>query len=213
MGRRNKGVYKPGGKKWRDVIVAPKAFIYSNERDLSTIRNKEIYQELKSAMSRFHSVLGVRQQDIKIADFDKSVLGVHFTDSVTGKSDKILLNSAYFDSDGLTKQKLINSERSSYDAGWSTRTNKPIAHTITHELAHATWNSHLKSRNAQLAKGEIMTIYKNWQKDKNTSKLGYGAYSHTNVNEFWAEVVTKAMHGESDQYTKAIKKIIKRYSL
>lgn len=33
------------------------------------------------------------------------------------------------------------------------------------------------------------------------------------VNEFWAEVCTKAVHGKADKYTKAAKDIIKKYKL
>lgn len=45
------------------------------------------------------------------------------------------------------------------------------------------------------------------------SKQGYGKYAKTNVNEFWAEVCTKAVHGKADKYTKAAKDIIKKYKL
>ena len=38
-------------------------------------------------------------------------------------------------------------------------------------------------------------------------------YAKTNVNEFWAEVCTKAVHGKADKYTKAAKDIIKKYKL
>ena len=53
--------------------------------------------------------------------------------------------------------------------------------------------------------------YKKWGNDK--SKQGYGKYAKTNVNEFWAEVCTKAVHGKADKYTKAAKDIIKKYKL
>lgn len=35
----------------------------------------------------------------------------------------------------------------------------------------------------------------------------------TNVSEFWAETVTKAIHGKSDKYTTAVKNIAKKYKL
>ena len=55
------------------------------------------------------------------------------------------------------------------------------------------------------------SLYKKWGNDK--SKQGYGKYAKTNVNVFWAEVCTKAVHGKGDKYTKAAKDIIKKYKL
>ena len=40
-----------------------------------------------------------------------------------------------------------------------------------------------------------------------------GKYAETNVSEFWAETVTKAIHGKSDKYTKKVKEICKKYKL
>lgn len=42
---------------------------------------------------------------------------------------------------------------------------------------------------------------------------GYGSYGKTNVDEFWAEVVTKGIHGKSDKYTKKAIGIAKKYKL
>ena len=46
-------------------------------------------------------------------------------------------------------------------------------------------------------------LFKSWKKDN--KKSGYGKYAETNVSEFWAETVTKAIHGKSDKYTKKVK--------
>lgn len=86
-----------------------------------------------------------------------------------------------------------------------------MAHIITHELAHATWNSNLSSPNAKAAGKSVNSLYKKWRADK--GKSGYGKYASTNVSEFWAEVCTKAVHGKSDKYTSAAKGIIKKYKL
>lgn len=51
------------------------------------------------------------------------------------------------------------------------------------------------------------------EKKKDKTKKGYGRYSMTNVNEFWAETVTKAVHGRSDKYTTAVKRIARKYKL
>ena len=56
-----------------------------------------------------------------------------------------------------------------------------------------------------------------WQvvvkRKKDKTKKGYGRYSMTNVNEFWAETVTKAVHRRSDKYTTAVKRIARKYKL
>ena len=86
-----------------------------------------------------------------------------------------------------------------------------MAHTVTHELAHATWNSHFTGEKYKRAGQEIKTLSARWLRDR--KKTGYGKYASTNLDEFWAETVTKAVHGKSDYYTNAVKKIIKRYKL
>lgn len=58
---------------------------------------------------------------------------------------------------------------------------------------------------------EIKALYKKWRAD--TKKKGYGSYGERNVDEFWAETTTKAVHGTSDKYTRAVKSIVKKYKL
>lgn len=47
-------------------------------------------------------------------------------------------------------------------------------------------------------------------KDK---RSGYGKYSRTNVNEFFAEAITKSVHGNNDKYSRKLTRIIKKYKL
>lgn len=165
-----------------------------------------MYKETKEAISRYHAVMGVRQRNVKLADMADGTLGVHST--VDGKSDAIYLNKKYFNQgEKAVKEKTM----AGYKSGWHTETNKPTAHTVTHELAHATWNNHLTSTNAKAAGVEIEALYKKWKGDR--GKRGYGKYARTNVNEFWAETSTKAVHGTADKYTRAAKDIVKRYKL
>ena len=98
-----------------------------------------------------------------------------------------------------------------YNNGWQTKTNKPVAHVVTHELGHALWNTHKSSTNAIMAEVEIRKLYKQWKNDK--KKTGYGLYSKSNINEFWAETCTKAVHGKADKYTNAVKDIVRKYKL
>ena len=167
----------------------------NNVRDLATIKDGAVYKEMKEGISRYHSVMGVRQRSVKIADLPDRVNGVHVT-SARSESEGVFLNSKVFDN--LSRSQIRQRVNSAYDSGWSTRTNKPIQHTITHELAHA-------------AGKEIVALRKQWAKD--TKKKGYGDYSKTNTNEFWAEVVAKAVHGTPDKYTRAAKAIVKKYKL
>lgn len=177
-----------------------------NIESLKSIKDKKLYNELKAAISRYHSELGIPQKEIKLATL-QDAYGVHVTEN--GKSKAIYLNKSLYKKG--TVQSITEQKKNDYASGWATKTNKPVAHTLTHELAHATWNSHLSSPNAKAAGKEIKYLYKKWSGDKR--KSGYGKYSKTNVNEFWAETVTKAIHGKSDKYTNAAKKIIKQFKL
>ena len=173
---------------------------------LKNIKDPQVYKDTKEAISRYHAVMGVRQREVKLANLGAGTLGVHVTEN--GQSKAVYLNKKTF----KQKEKDIKAQTNEgYKSGWHTQTNKPMAHTITHELAHATWNSHLSAPNAKAATKEVTTLYKSWLKDK--SKTGYGRYARTNVNEFWAETVTKAVHGKSDKYTTAVKRIAKKYKL
>ena len=176
---------------------------------LVSIKNPKVYKAVKESISRFHSVLGVRQKDIKIATMDAGVGGVHISQG--GVSKQVVLNKQVFNGKNTTTQSVAKWAESGYKSGHLTKTNKPVAHIITHELAHATWNAHLSSPNAKAAGKSVNTLYKKWKSDK--SKSGYGKYANTNVSEFWAEVCTKAVHGKADKYTKSAKGIIKKYQL
>lgn len=178
----------------------------SNVGSLRDIKNPEVYKAVTESISRYHSVLGVRQKNVRLATLSNDVNGVHVTTG--GKSDAIYLNEKVYN---LTKKQIEARTQSAYKSGWSTKTNKPIGHTVVHELGHATWNSHLSSAKHIEAGKEIRALHKKWRSDKN--KSGYGEYSKTNINEFWAETTTKAVHGKPDKYTKALKGIIKRYKL
>ena len=176
---------------------------------LVSIKNPQVYKSVKESISRYHSVLGVRQKDVKIATLQPGVGGVHISDG--GVSKQVVLNKSVFNGKNTTKKSVEEWASTGYKYGYLTKTNKPVAHIITHELAHATWNNKLSSPNARAASKSINNLFDKWNADK--KKKGYGSYAQTNVNEFWAEVSTKAVHGKSDRYTKSVKSIIKKYKL
>lgn len=172
--------------------------------------DKQIYRDTKAAISRYHAVMGVRQREVHLADLPDNTLGVHVTRMKDGKweSDAVYLNKKRYKQ---SRQKMMEQTKKGYESGWHTKTLKPMAHTVTHELAHATWNDHLSAPNAKAAGKEIQQLYQKWSRDK--KKKGYGEYAKTNVNEFWAECVTKAVHGASDKYTRKVKHIARKYKL
>lgn len=102
-------------------------------------------------------------------------------------------------------------QRQGMKDGWHTKTKKPVQHTVIHELAHATWNNHLDSANAKAATPAVKKLYNAWTRDR--KKKGYGQYAKTNINEFWAETSAKAVRGDQDRYTRAVRGIIKKYKL
>ena len=78
-------------------------------------------------------------------------------------------------------------------------------------LAHATWTSSYTSTKHRAGGKEISKLYHQWSRDK--KKKGYGRYGKTNVDEFWAEVITKGIHGRSDKYTRKAISIAKKWKL
>ena len=176
---------------------------------LVNIQNPEVYKSVKETISRFHSVLGVRQKNVMLAELPSNIGGVHLT--VDGKSEGVYLNKSIYKPSTASKKTIADWVKSGYNSGHTTQTNKPVAHILTHELAHATWNNHLIGKRQQAASKEITALYKAWARDK--SKKGYGRYAATNVNEFFAETATKAVHGTADKYTTQLKRIIKKYEL
>lgn len=210
MGARSGGSNSGGGSTGMDQDSSYKGSI-KNVEDLKNIKDRKLYNEMKAAISRFYKEMGLEEKNVKLADMSKSVYGVQATNVVTGKSEGVYLNKKYFKN--ATAKQIADKISAEYKSGWSTKTNKPVAHVMTHELAHTVWNTTLKGPKYKGATKEIQKVYNAWKKDKNKGALGYGKYSQKNINEFWAETITKAIHGKADKYTKALKKIAKKYKL
>lgn len=194
-----RGGLNPGDANFRGKL--------SNPKSLSNIRDISLYRDVTSAISRYHSVLGVRQREIGLAELGSGVGGVHVTRN--GESHGIYLNSMVFENG--TSKTVADWAKKGYKSGYLTKTNKPVAHIVTHELAHSTWNSNFKGAKYKGAGKEVEKLYRTWRKD--TKKTGYGSYAKVNVNEFWAEVITKSVIGKGDEYTRKAKSIVKKYKL
>lgn len=173
---------------------------------LKNIQDRKLYNEMKSAISRYYKTLGIPQKEVGLADLEDAY-GVHITQN--GKSAAIYLDKKIFKTG--TVESITAKKTADYKSGWATKTNKPVAHTLTHELAHATWNSALTSPKAVAAGKQIGKLFTTWKGDRR--KTGYGRYAKSNVNEFWAETITKGIHGQSDKYTKAALSIARKYKL
>lgn len=177
----------------------------NSAESLSNLKHREVTLQLQRGISRYEAVMGVRERNIKIAKvpgaFGATMVGAD-------GSHGIYLNKSFFN----RHRNIVESEyRKQYESGYKNKTNRPIQHTITHELAHATWNTSYTKPKYQAAGKEIKSLWRAWSRDN--KKSGYGTYATKNVNEFWAEVITKGIHGNSDKYTKQAISIAKKYKL
>lgn len=176
-----------------------------NKESLKNIKDRELQREIQQGISKYESRLGLRTKNIMLAELS-GAYGVHVTQG--GKSEGVYLDKKTFKNG--TVGKINATKKSAYKTKFLTATNKPVQHTIVHELGHATWNSHLSAANAISAGKSIKTMYNKFLK---ASPKGYGKYAKSNVNEFWAEATTKAVLGKSDEYTRFVKRTIKKYKL
>lgn len=173
---------------------------------IGDMRNRDMAKQLGRAISRYEKVMGLRERTIKLADIDGSY-GVTFISADGSKG--VYLNKKFFDR--KKKQVEADYKRTEYKGGHKNVTNRASQHTMTHELAHATWTSSYTSAKHKAAGKEIRSLYQQWSKDKN--RKGYGSYGRSNVDEFWAEVVTKGIHGKADKYTRKAISIAHKYKL
>lgn len=170
------------------------------------MKHRDMEKQINRAISRYEKVMGVRERSVKLADIS-GAYGVTYIGPNGSKG--IYLSRSIFDT---SKRKFEAAyKKSNYDNGSKNITNRAAQHTVTHELAHATWTSSYQSAKHKAAGKEITSLYKSWSKDK--KKKGYGSYGKTSVDEFWAEVVTKGIHGKADKYTRKAISIAHKYKL
>lgn len=180
--------------------------VLSSAEPLDSLEHREVVKQLNRAISRYESVMGVRERSVMVADIGNNY-GVTFISEDGARG--IYLNKSFFNQSRNEIE--AQYRQGEYASGHKNLTNRPIQHTATHELAHATWASSYKGTAQKAAGVEINSLYSKWKKD--TSIKGYGSYARKNVDEFWAETITKGIHGNSDKYTKAAISIAKRYKL
>lgn len=172
----------------------------------SSMQHRDMEKQINRAISRYEAVMGVRERHVRIADIS-GAYGVTYIGP--NGSQGIYLSRRHFDT---SKRKFEAAYKASnYANGFKNVTNRAAQHTVTHELAHATWTSSYTSPKHKAAGKEIQRLYRQWSKDKR--KKGYGSYGKTSVDEFWAEVITKGIHGKSDKYTRRAISIARRFKL
>lgn len=201
--------------------LSPKDIKYTGEitgvEDLVKVKHPDVYKGLKATIAQFHTKLGVQDRSIKLAELEAGVSGVHMINGL-GENAGIYLNKQMFNQ---TKKAIIADIVKSYSPAtkrnayaWTTKTNDPLGHVLTHELAHGVWSRFHQSPKHKAAGKEIFALFEQYKNDKAyRRKKGYGIYSLTNASEFFAEVATKAIHGNDDRYTVKIKKIVRKYKL
>ncbi len=194
-----RGASQRGGREGADSDYNGKI---QNVGSLKEISDRSLQLDLQQGISKFESRLGVRT-DVKLADLN-GAYGVHQT--IDGKSAGVYLDRDSF----KTQKQVIEAKTKAYKSGFSNQTNKPTQHTVVHELAHSLWtNNHNGVKHIEAGK-DIRKVYNSFKKDNPKS---WGSYGKTNVNEFYAEGITKGVLGKSDKYTKSLIKISKKYGL
>lgn len=215
MGRNSGGVnnYAKGGVRaiavtsnGRKLTSAQTAQMLASSSSINSLKHRDMEKQITRAISRYETVMGVRERNVRLANLP-GAYGVTYINE--NGSQGIYLNKSLFD---VSKKKFEREyKNANYATGYKNTTNRAAQHTVTHELAHATWTSSYKSVKAKAAGKEITALYHTWKGDSN--KKGYGTYGKKNVDEFWAEVITKGIHGNSDKYTKKAISIARKYKL
>lgn len=178
---------------------------YKGVESLTHIKDPKVYKETVQAISRFYAVMGSVERNIKLADMKDGVYGA-------GSKGGVYLNKKYYNK---SYKDFVKSLTNQENSGWFSKTNKAGMHATTHELAHALWSSDDRTPKARAAGMEIKATYKAFKSAGlgRAYSRGYGDYAFQNVDEWWAETVTKAIHGKPDKYTRALKSIVKKYKL
>ena len=188
-----------------DIIMQKGGGTPSSVKNIGSIKDitdKKANREVKRAISKYHSRIGLNTREVKLADL-KNAYGVAV---ISNNSGTVYLNRKSFNN----SKAMVESKKEEYKAGLKVKTNKAIQHTTIHELAHTTWtNRHTGDKHKKAGK-EIKALYKQYTKTKSNV---LGGYARQNINEFYAEGMSKAILGKKDPYSKKLLEITKKYKL
>ncbi|MBO4661234.1 MAG: hypothetical protein J5630_00835 [Bacteroidaceae bacterium] len=178
----------------------------SLKRFLKGIKDYALRKDQSDAFNLYAEKFGIRANDIKITNnyVEYGITGLTADGRII-----IELNAKFFAQRKKAVEKAIIVK---YRAGESVSTKQPSKHVLTHELAHATWRSDYTGQRHIEARSDIYKLFSDWKSNRSAVKY-YGALSKTHIDEFWAEVVTKALYGTPDEYTKRARSIIKKHRL
>ena len=181
--------------KGKRLTTAGKAKVIGSAMSIKDMKHRDMQKELQQAISRYEAKMGLREGSIKLADLS-GAYGVTFIGSDGSKG--IYLDKGKFDRPKKEVEKMYKESNYNRRTGFKNTTRKPAQHTVTHELAHATWCSNYTGAKQQAAGKEIKSLYKRFLSDKSRNRTkNYGSYGKGNVDEFWAEVITKGIHGDN----------------
>ena len=159
---------------------------------LNNIKDPKVKAEIKEALESYSKEIGLPHEvHIIASDLAKGRLGA------TDGGFSITLNTKYFNKTAKNATKELSDRMK---AGKGVTTDKPLQQVLHHELAH---NTYFKLSGAK--KDAVGALYKKFMSDKKVK--GWGSYSKTNAEEFYAEGIAKSMTGKSDSYTKALRKL------
>lgn len=134
------------------------------------MKHRDMEKQINRAISRYEKVMGVRERSVKLADIS-GAYGVTYIGPNGSKG--IYLSRSIFDT---SKRKFEAAyKKSNYDNGFKNITNRAAQHTVTHELAHATWTSSYQSAKHKAAGKEITSLYKSWSKDRKKKAMAHTA--------------------------------------
>lgn len=178
---------------------------------IDDMKHKDMRKELVQAISRFAGKFNLQERTIKLAPMS-GAYGVTYIGEDGSRGVYLSLDAF----DRKKKDVVESYAKSNYARrhGFKNTTRNPAQHTMTHELAHSIWTSNYNTPKHKAAGAEIKALYKKFKNDNSSSrKKNYGSYGSSSADEFWAEVVTKAVHGDNDYYTRKALKIAKRHNL
>lgn len=191
------------------VSTGRAATIIRNAESIGNMEHRDMQKEINQAISRFTAELDLPERNIKLANLD-GAYGATFVGP--DGSGGIYLDKKTFDVPKAQFEAAYKKSNYARRGGFKNVTRKPAQHTVTHELAHALWASAYRTEESLAARKEIRALYRDWRKDTSTvRKKNYGSYGASSVDEFWAEVITKGVHGDNDRYTRRAQAIAKKY--
>jgi hypothetical protein len=159
------------------------------------VTDAQMEAEIKDAITQYSKEIGLAEPTQFTIENTRATIGK----KVVGASGftAIALDKQYYGGSYAKSEKLA---RQRQESGFSVETSRPVRKTVQHELAHATYR-YLSSE----SKAKVAQLYSRFTSDKSTK--GWGSYSKTKAEEFYAEGIAKSLGGKKDFYTTELRKL------